>query len=147
MKGVRKKFSKSLHDQHDDPARAKVKAYFTKQGFRVIDNPNTKGVDLMLLDRKTSEVVGYVEVEVKNNWHKKVFQYDTLQLPERKAKYIQLYGNNIQYLILSKDLTQAFIIGSLSLKRSPLVEVPNKYVPKGEFFFQVPVKKCKLIKL
>ena len=147
MRGVRKTFSRDLHSRHDNPARAQAKSYWSQQGYVVVDNPNEKGVDLLLVDPDTNDVVGYVEVEVKNNWNNKTFQYGTLQLPERKGKYIEQYGNKINYMVYSKDLTQAFIIGSLVLKRSPLVEVSNKYVRKGEYFYQVPVNKCKLVQM
>ncbi len=30
---------------------------------------------------------------------------------------------------------------------SPVVEVPNRYVPSGEMFFQVPLNKLKLVEL
>lgn len=147
MRGVRKAFSSSLHARHDEKARSQAKAYWKAKGFHVADNPNTKGVDLILLDPDSEEIVGYVEVEVKNNWNNKAFQYSTLQLPERKGKYIDQYGNMIRYMVYSKDLTQAFIISSVVLKRSPLVEVSNKFVRKGEYFYQVPVAKCQLVSM
>lgn len=134
MFGVRKQFSKRLHYGHDEKARAAAKAYWKSQGYYAIHNPNTKGVDLLLVDPETDEVVGYVEVEVKNNWSAKKFQYETLQIPERKGKYLALYGKKIRYMVFSKDLTQALIISSLALRRSPLVEVSNKFVRKGEYF-------------
>ena len=33
------------------------------------------------------------------------------------------------------------------VKSSPVVEVPNRAVRKGEYFFKVPVKKAKLLDL
>jgi arginine/ornithine N-succinyltransferase beta subunit len=147
MKGVRKAFSKDLHARHDVKAREQAKAFWRSKGFHVADNPNTKGVDLILMDSETEEIVGYVEVEVKNNWNNKAFQYETLQLPERKGKYIDQYGSKITYMVYSKDLTQAFLISSLILKRSPLVEVSNRFVRKGEYFYQVPVQKCRLVSM
>jgi len=147
MFGVRKSFSKELHAKHDEKARSQAKTYWKAQGYHVVDNPNTKGVDLILINPDTEEIEGYVEVEVKNNWNAKAFQYGTLQLPERKGKYIDQYGNRIRYMVYSKDLTQAFIISSLVLKRSPLVEVSNKFVRKGEYFYQVPVAKCQLVSM
>jgi hypothetical protein len=49
--------------------------------------------------------------------------------------------------VLSKDLTYAFRVAAGDILASPLVEVPNRYVHKGEFFYQVPIIQCVLIKL
>lgn len=147
MKGVRKQFSKRLHDGHDAKARDVAKQYWAAEGYVVLDNPNTKGVDLLIVDAKTEEVIGYVEVEVKNNWNSKKFQYETLQIPERKGKYLELYGDKIRYMVFSKDLTQAFILDKLSFKRAALKEVSNKFVRKGEYFYQVPIKNCDLVEM
>lgn len=147
MKGKRKPFSKSLHGAHDDKARKAAIKFFEGKGLRAIENPDTKGVDLLVFDPKkdTSNPAFYVEVEVKNNWADKKFQYDTLQIPERKGKYLEMYGDQILYMIFSKDLTQALIADSVSFKRAKLKEVSNKYMYSGEYFFQVPVKDCELV--
>jgi hypothetical protein len=150
MKGKRKPFSKSLHGAHDDKARKAAIEFFTRKGFHAIENPNTKGVDILVFDPKnndTHHVHFYVEVEVKNNWAAKTFQYDTLQIPERKGKYLEMYGDKILYMIFSKDLTQALIADSVSFKSAKLKEVSNKYMYSGEYFFQVPVKDCELVQM
>ena len=147
MQGVRKPFSKSLHKDHDDKARNAAKAYWKSQGYEAVDNPNTKGVDLLIIDPESQEVIGYCEVEVKNNWNAKKFQYDTLQIPERKGKYLELYGDKIRYMIFSKDLTQALIADIVSFKKAKIKEISNKYVRSGEYFFQVPVKDCELVQM
>lgn len=147
MKGVRKAFSNKLHDGHDSKARDAAKRYWKAQGYLAIDNPNTKGVDLLIMDPATDEVLGYCEVEVKNNWNARTFQYSTLQIPERKGKYLEMYGQQILYMIFSKDLTQALIADIVSFNRAVLKEVPNKFVNKGEYFYQVPVKDCELVKM
>ena len=50
MKGVRKAFSNKLHDGHDSKARDAAKRYWKAQGYLAIDNPNTKGVDLLIME-------------------------------------------------------------------------------------------------
>jgi hypothetical protein len=147
MYGVRKKFSKSLHDAHDAKARRQAIEFFESQGYKVVENPDTKGVDLFVFEEGSSNPKYYVEVEVKNNWASKTFQYSTLQIPERKGKYLEMYGEQILYMIFSKDLTQALIADIVSFKRAVLKEVPNKFVNKGEYFYQVPVKDCELVKM
>jgi hypothetical protein len=150
MKGKRKPFSKSLHQEHDTKAREKAICFFKKHGLVAVENPNSKGIDLLVFKKGSSnpdEPEYYVEVEVKNNWASKVFQYDTLQIPERKGKYLDMYGKKLLYMIFSKDLTQALIADIVSFKRAKLKEVANKFVYSGEYFYQVPVKDCELVKV
>ena len=147
MKGVRKAFSNKLHEGHDSKARDAAKRYWKAQGYLAVDNPNNKGVDLLIIDPATEEVLGYCEVEVKNNWNARTFQYDTLQIPERKGKYLELYGDKIRYMVFSKDLTQAFLLDNVSFRGAALKEISNKYVRKGEYFYQVPIKNCDLVRM
>lgn len=150
MLGKRKAFSKSLHAQHDSKARDKAIKFFSSHGYIAIENPNTKGIDLFVFKKgpiNPDSPDFYVEVEVKNNWFNKTFQYDTLQIPERKGKYLDMYGDKLLYMVLSKDLTQAFIADIVSFKDAVLKEVRNKFVYSGEYFYQLPVKSCELVQL
>lgn len=147
MKGKRKPFSSALHRDHDNKAREKAIAFFKCHGLVAIENPNSKGIDLLVYGEDPHEPDYYVEVEVKNNWAAKAFQYDTLQIPERKGKYLDMYGKKLLYMIFSKDLTQALIADIVSFKRAKLKEVANKFVYSGEYFYQVPVKDCELVKV
>lgn len=147
MKGVRKAFSNNLHRGHDEKARYAAKKFFESKGLVAVDNPNSKGIDLLVFEKGSSSPAYYVEVEVKNNWNARKFQYDTLQIPERKGKYLEMYGSQLLYMVFSKDLTQAFIADKLSFKRAALKEISNKYVRKGEYFYQVPTKECELVSM
>ena len=51
------------------------------------------------------------------------------------------------FLILNNEQEYAFFIKGEDVEASPVVEVPNRYVPSGEMFFQVPLNKLKLVKL
>jgi hypothetical protein len=84
--------------------------------------------------------VFYSEVEIKRVWSGPLFKYDTLQIPERKRKFTVL-DMPCMFLVLNNEQTHAFVCSSDLLSKSPVVEVPNKYVYKGEMFFQVPVSE------
>jgi len=85
---INKKFDPSLYDKYDDVGRTVVKNYFkSKLNIDAIDNSDLYGVDLILT--KNNTVVGYAEVEVRNNWDKDNFPFDTLNVPSRKKKLLE----------------------------------------------------------
>lgn len=132
----RKRFDRELYLLNDQKAKKAVLKYLGK-GWG--ENPKKTGVDLVNIIN-----TAFVECEIKQRFIGKEFPYETVQLPERKGKWKDL---NIRYFILNKQCTYAIIIYPKSLKDSRLKEVPNKYVFKGEYFYQIPVKECDLVKL
>jgi len=139
----RKKFDYELFKQNDKLARDVGKAYWESKGRTVIDNPDRYGPDL-LIDGEY-----YCEVEIKRAWKGKEFKYRTCQIPHRKAKYLDKdkYDKPTHFFIINNEQEYAFYIKGEDVAASPVVEVPNKFVPKGEFFFQIPLSKLKLIDL
>lgn len=132
---VSKKFSGNLYAQNDAAARSAVKAHF---GPKCLDNPDKYGVDLMYRGRM-------IEVEIKQHWQlQDEFPYDLVQISERKGKF---RGANTEFWILNKYINRAIIIPSHLLHKRYLKEVPNKYVPAGEYFYCIPVRLCKVIRL
>lgn len=139
----RKRFSKSLHSENDTPARAAAMRYWKALGYNVYENANNHIPDLTI---ETENARFYSEVEVKRIWKGEAFQYDTLQIPERKRKYtgLDLPGT---FMVFNNEQTHVFLCESSTLIASPIVEVPNKFVPEGELFFQVPVNCVKLARV
>lgn len=133
---IKKRFDHELYKQNDQKAKKAVLKYLGK-GWK--ENPKRTDVDL-------TNFIGtaFVECEIKQRFTGKEFPYETVQLPERKNKWKHL---NVRYFILNKECTHAVIIYPKSLKKNRLKEVPNKYVFKGEYFYQIPVKECDVIKL
>jgi len=85
MQFSRKKFSQSLHDKYDPPARKAVTDWIKmKWGLECIPNPNVYGVDLIVL--RGGNPVGFVEVEVRG-WA--YCHYPTIHLAQRKDKLFQ----------------------------------------------------------
>lgn len=139
---INKQFNAELHDHFDEVGRLRAYKLFKRNyGIELVDNPDEYAVDLIAI--KNNKIVGYVEVEVREAWDG-LFLYDTLNIPSRKKK---LLTNNLPTVLLAfnKQGTFCFICKDQTVLASPLVEIPNKYMATGEFFYQVPVNKIRLI--
>lgn len=139
---INKQFNAELHDHFDEVGRLRAYKLFKRNyGIELVDNPDEYAVDLIAM--KNNKIVGYVEVEIREAWDG-LFLYDTLNIPSRKKK---LLTNNLPTVLLAfnKQGTFCFICKDQTVLASPLVEIPNKYMATGEFFYQVPVNKIRLI--
>lgn len=131
---ARKRFDPALYAENDEIARNFVKDILKDSGYQALDNPKKMGVDLLIY--KDSVHIANVECEIKRVWKTTEFPYDSIQIPCRKEKYTGLKQPTV-FLMLNADQSQYLAITDKSLLASPKKEVPNKYVYKGEFFFQV----------
>jgi hypothetical protein len=130
---MRKQFSEALHGKHDKPARIRTMEYMQTKGYEIWENPNTYGQDLIA---EGSKGKFYVECEVKTVWDTDKFPFDTVQLPERKSKF---FSSPTLFFIWNKMLTSAIMFKSYDIKHLTPVEVSNKYITSGEFFYQIPL--------
>lgn len=135
MKSEYKEFSKALFQRNDPKSRKIVMEYFKKRKISLVHNENKFGVDLVAEDGSMS-----VEVEHRNSWQNAEFPFDTVNVPERKAKYF--VESNVHYAILSKDYSHIGMIAGKELRKyiteSTLTECSNKFIKEGEFFYKVP---------
>ncbi len=136
---MRKRFSKNLYDAND-PAKLQAIEYFSGLGKNAIVNPDSYGIDLIVDDKF------YCEVEVKHNWQGEHFPFGTLQIPERKTKFTTA-DKPTMFMIFNSQKTHALLAKGTDVMHSPLVEVSNKYVSNGEYFYQVPVSKLTKVKV
>lgn len=134
---VKKRFDKSLYKMYDELAKDATKLYNEGLGQTLTDNPDRYRQDLVADDY-------LVECEVKLVWDTDEFPYDTVQLPQRKAKF---FDKLTKFYIWNKALTRAATFWSDDIKDLEPVEVPNKYVYKGEFFFQIPLDMVEFVEL
>ena len=56
-------------------------------------------------------------------------------------------GKTLTFLYLNKYFTKAWKIDGDVVKDCPLQEVPNRFVPKGEYFYVVPINKATMVTL
>jgi hypothetical protein len=142
MQFSRKKFSQSLHDKYDPPARKAVTDWIKmKWGLECIPNPNVYGVDLIVL--REGNPTGFVEVEVRG-WD--YCHYPTIHLAQRKDKLFQ-QDLPALFFALTQDLSHAYWCRAEIAKRYPLIEVKNFEVPNGEMFYDIPTTEFKYVDL
>ena len=134
-----KRFDKTLYNANDDAKYLAIE-WFKNNGKTAVVNPKKYGIDLIVDDNF------YCEVEVKHSWKGENFKFETLQIPARKQKFAELDKQAI-FMVMNSERTYAFLVEDKDVLNSPLVEVPNKYKFKGEYFFQIPKEKLTLIKL
>lgn len=139
---IKKKiFEQSLHDENDAPAREAVKRLYANIGYKLIDNPDKYGIDLI-----DKEGILSVEVERRLVWNSKEFPFNEVNFLQRKEKFFNISRSKItEYAIVSADFKRAGIIDKKTLMAfidltSP-EESPNKYVNDSEYFYKIPKAK------
>ena len=137
-----KRFDQALHDKYDPPARKAVSDWIKmKWGLECRENPNVYGVDLIVY--RAGNPVGFAEVEVRS-WN--FCPHPTIHIAHRKAKLFR-QDLPVLFFALTHDLNYAYWMKAELAGKCPLIEVKNKEVPKGEFFFDVPVRWFKYVNL
>jgi len=143
--GVHKRFDKKLFEENDKKAKGIAIKYYKDLGYNIEENSKRYGPDLLLHD-KDNKFIGYVECEKKNVWKEYEFPYDSVQFPERKKKYVLTNQDCIvTFFMVNKECSRALIVDGNDLINSPLEEVSNKYIRKGEYFFKVDLKKVEFV--
>jgi len=137
-----KPFSQYLHDVFDGPARKVVSDWVKmKWGLDVKDNPNKYGVDLICF--RSGSPVGLLEVEVRQAGFD---QHQTIHVGQRKDKLFQ-EGLPTLFFAVTQDLSRAYWVKADLIANCPLIEVHNKYVTKGEMFYDCPIQMFKIADL
>ena len=125
---INKKFNKESHAANDKPSKDLVIKFLKSQGLDAIENPNDYGIDIM---------VSRYEVERREIWTDN-FPFKTVHIPARKAKFLKY---NIVYAIVNKDFNKIMLCRSKVIRQCNKIEVPNKSVPAGEYFYDVPIEQ------
>ena len=138
---IRKPFNQAVHDACDPPAREAVIRFHESRGYYAKPFDKYK-VDL-IIENEFMVPVGYAEIEMRD-WEECPFS--TIHIPERKKK---LFDNDMPttYFVVSKSLKRAWWCKTEEILESPLIEVKNKAVPEGEYFYDVPVDKFRCVDL
>jgi hypothetical protein len=143
LENKRKFFSPELFAENDLRARTAFRALMEKEQlpFEVVDNPKKLGVDLLLYQDGIHTL--NVELEIKKVWKEGKFAYKDVNLPLRKKKYCDptLIDKPTVFVMFSADTTQFLTIKGEDVIVSDVVEVNNRFVFKGEYFFKVPIEK------
>ena len=96
-----------------------------------MENPDRYGIDI---------VVPRYEVERREIWIDE-FPFKTVHIPARKEKFLK---HSIVYVVVNKDFDKLMFCRSEVIRQYDLIEVPNKSVPEGEYFYDVPIEKWRI---
>ena len=150
LKSKRKRFDHVAYKQSDNKAKKCITKYLISLGHTVLDTEENFGVDLM----STLENTTYNhEVEMKHMWEGEwPTVWKDINIPFRKNRLmVQVFNKeplaNFHFYIIRGDCKVAWKMDANIVKDSPVVEVPNRAVRKGEYFFKVPVDKAELIEV
>lgn len=136
MKGIRKKFDRDLYAEFDGPAKQAIQAHLIAQGHTVTVPPENYSVDLY---SEVGPLTMYHEAEVSRMWCLKEYPFDLGSVPERKIRLKSvLKGLPLYFWMLRSDCCRALVFSSVHLRAKFLVEVPNRLVEKGEYFYRIP---------
>ena len=128
---IYKEFNKESYDANDKPAKDLVINFLKSKGLDAIENPDKYGIDI---------VVPRYEVERREIWIDK-FPFKTVHIPARKEKFLK---HSIVYVVVNKDFDKIMFCRSEVIRQYNLIEVPNKSVPEGEYFYDVPIEKWRI---
>jgi hypothetical protein len=136
LKGAYKQFDKGLYTKFDGPGKQAVSKHLTLSGYEVTVPPENYGADLYAV---MGTVKIYHEVEVSQAWKQEEHPFPLGSIPERKIRLARQHiSEPLYFWMLRLDLKRALIFPGFRLRDQFLVEVPNKYVAKGEMFYRIP---------
>jgi len=136
MKGVYKPFDKGDYDKFDGPAKDAMRVHLELSGYKVTVPPENYGADLY---SELGKLKIYHEVEVSQGWKAAHHPFPQGSVPERKKRLADMHINEPLYFwMLRLDLLRALVFPSFRLRPEYLIEVPNKKIHTGEYFYRIP---------
>lgn len=146
-------FNKSQYNDADQFAREKTRLAIRKMieegtslPLTIEDNPDQYGIDLFLF--LNGKKIGSVECEKSYVWHDGPFPYNSIRLPNRKEKFINLDSKDNQVwisMVNSKGTTVA-LYKAETAKNCPQEWVENKRTG-GEYMRIIPTSQIKQVRL
>jgi len=133
-----KRFDLDMFDLTDRPAREATKQYLSRKGYTAIDNPDKYCADLIIED------LCYIECECKLVWKGSRFPWPSVHLPQRKKKFAKL-EMPVRFYIWNKEYSHAMRILGEQLTDDKLIEVPNRMIAKGEYFYDIPTNEIHIV--
>lgn len=146
MRGAYKQFDNKLYSTFDANAKEAVRLHLTaKCHVNVVVPPENYGIDLYSTFNGAKM---YHEVEVNMFWKVGSFPFDSGSIPERKIRLIEMYkGSPLYFWRLRADLERSVVFSAVHMNDRYLVEVPNRNINRGEFFYRIPLHLGKEIDL
>ena len=139
----RKKFSQELYNEADRKAKDIIRSYLESEGHSLLEDEEKYSCDIEGKDGQ-----GW-EVEIKYAWGRKwPPSWRDVRIAYRKKKLLERKGSeNITFYVLNSMCEEAWEIPGQAVSEAEVVEVSNKFVPRGELFYSIPVSKVKKISI
>ena len=139
MIGKHKDFEPDAYETWDSPAKRAVRLHLKGRGHTVVIPEEDYGPDLY--SRSPDGTRMYHEVEVNARWYAGYFPYTTGSIPERKLRLLnRLDDSQLFFWRLRTDLMRALVYNSIHLNDKYLVEVANRKISDGEYFYRIPIQ-------
>ena len=139
MIGKHATFNPIAFARADKLARTHTTEFLENLGWSVIEHPDKYAQDLVAT-RGSDRF--FVECEQKPLWKGERFPFNSVQLPERKQKF---FADKTLFFIWNNEWTSAFIFWSHKISHLDPVEVKNRRIANGEYFFQIPLELTKQV--
>ena len=138
---VRKKFSQELYDKADGKAKDLIRSYLQREGHALLDDEEKYACDIEGKDGQ-----GW-EVEIKYSWKEEwPSSWRDVRIAYRKKRLLERKGaDNITFYILNSMCREAWEISGQTVSESEVVEVSNRFVPRRELFYSIPISKARKI--
>jgi hypothetical protein len=139
----RKAFDPELHRKYDVAGRWALGLYLRRVGAtEIMFSPfGEYGIDVMARLSDGREI--YLDAEVRENWKRGKFPFDTVHVPERKGKFAAISGS--YFVSIRRDFKKMILVPGELLTEDRLVEQSNKYLTAGERFYAVPIEETKRV--
>jgi len=128
----RKPFNVNTYASHDDSGKQTVLKLLSQLGIEAEENPDRYGVDIL-----GKSVDNIWEVEKRPLWVDE-WPFSTVHIPNRKEKFLH---PSMIYSVVNRDLNKVMFCSSTIISGCEQVEVPNKEVESGEYFYDVPLSE------
>ena len=138
-----KPFSQELFDHNDKKGCEAVKAFVRNEWNAEAHDFFEYDIDLIV--KRDNRWVGFIEVEVRH-WLTSECPHKTIHIAARKKKLLENEMPTVMFVV-SSSYEHGYYCTAEDVLGSPLVEVKNKYVEGGEYFYDVPIEKFVLVNL
>ena len=143
--GKTKRFNRELYNRTDGLAKDAIQKYLTKNKHIILTVQEKYSCDIESLSEDGT--LCFSEVEIKFSWAEEWPKtWEDVRIPYRKQKLLDKIEKDLTFYVLRADCEEAWVIPDTVMKEhATVVEVPNRYVPKGEKFFSIPVSNIQKI--
>jgi len=143
--GKTKRFNRELYNRTDGLAKEAIQKYLIKNKHIILTVQEKYSCDIESLSEDGT--LCFSEVEIKFSWAEEWPKtWEDVRIPYRKQKLLDKIEKDLTFYVLRADCEEAWVIPDTIIKEhATVVEVPNRYVPKGEKFFSIPVSNIQKI--